>query len=847
MASSPMRTISLRTIAAHKVRLFLTLLSVVLGTAFIAGSSMFTATLQHSFESVVSTAFDDVDVVVQQDINPAGIDYAEAEKLRKDPRVESVSVSARNVTVVIGNDKGERLEGGGGAPSEALAYVPGAATNKQFELTEGNYPEAGQVAINDRTAELNGIKPGDTLTVINPKGRSEVPVSGIYHYPTSTGSSSSLLYPESDFVREFTDGTHVSSVSIELKDHDEAATKAFRDDVAKMFPDEKIADAKVLAEQLTDTIKKALSFVNYFLWAFAGIALIVGTFIISNTFAMIVAQRNREFALLRAIGISRKQITRSVVFEAVVVGLFGSLLGIVAGMGLVKALTALMEAKSLGLPDAGLSLSPQGIIAPLVAGTLVTVVSAWAPARAAGRVHPVRAMRSQEQTSVRSLLPRSIIGGVLVVGGAVASVMAAYSDGEVKLRAITIGVAALAIIIGTWLILPLLSIPFVAGIGRVLGLPFRRVGHLASTNARRNPRRTAATAFALTLGLMMVSSIGMLGATMRSSLSDMLDTGLKAELLLTTPQGSNLSIPGDAVDKVREVDGVRDVVTGALISGSAEDMSLASPFGPPTLPIIDGDVTQAIEVDKVSGQFTSDLVVNTTVKDALTAAGISDVKLAHLNNSLTRSVGGVFKDNPILGQGYISPAVAREIAPGEDLPVNSVFLTLDEGANASAVRAEVEAVTKPYMTINVQDKEEYKGESVKTVSTMLSVLYGLLGLSVIIAVLGIINTLALSVIERRQEIGMLRAVGMLRSQIRRMIYIESANIAVFGALVGAAIGLGVGWCFVTTLSGQGLDSIVVPWANMAWMIVASGVIGVLAAVIPGTRAARTKPLEAITD
>jgi ABC lipoprotein transporter, permease component len=265
------------------------------------------------------------------------------------------------------------------------------------------------------------------------------------------------------------------------------------------------------------------------------------------------------------------------------------------------------------------------------------------------------------------------------------------------------------------------------------------------------------------------------------------------------------------------------------------------------LPIIDGDVTQAIEVDKVSGQLTSDLVVNTTVKDALTAAGISDVKLAHLNNSLTRSVGGVFKDNPILGQGYISLAVAREIAPGEDLPVNSVFLTLDEGANVSAVRAEVEAVTKPYMTINVQDKEEYKGESVKTVSTMLSVLYGLLGLSVIIAVLGIINTLALSVIERRQEIGMLRAVGMLRSQIRRMIYIESANIAVFGALVGAAIGLGVGWCFVTTLSGQGLDSIIVPWANMAWMIVASGVIGVLAAVIPGTRAARTKPLEAITD
>ena len=335
-------------------------------------------------------------------------------------------------------------------------------------------------------------------------------------------------------MQKFTDGEHVTQVSISL--NDASAADSYRETLAARYPDDTVETGQALVERTNKQIKQALSFVNYFLWAFAGIALLVGTFIISNTFSMIVAQRNREFALLRSIGVKQSQITRSVVFEAVIVAIIGSLLGIVAGFGIVKAIYAVMEARGFGLPSSGIGLNAQGIITPLVVGVIITVLSAWAPARRAGAVRPVQAMRSGDQAS-NSLLIRTVCGAVVGALGLLLVIIPTFmSSGGMGVKASMIGFGALLLVIGLWLAGPMLSIPLVGGLGRVVGAPFGVVGKLAATNSRRNPRRTAATSFALTLGLMMVSSIGMFGATMRESTAEIVDNSVAADFVLTGPK-----------------------------------------------------------------------------------------------------------------------------------------------------------------------------------------------------------------------------------------------------------------------------------------------------------------------
>ncbi len=593
-------------------------------------------------------------------------------------------------------------------------------------------------------------------------------------------------------------------------------------------------------EETKAEVDSALSFINYFLLAFGAIALLVGTFIIYNTFSMIVAQRLRELALLRAIGASRAQVGRSVVTEALVVGLIGSIIGLLGGIGLAYGLRSLLNTFDVGLPEGPLQVGARTIIVALVVGVVVTTLSAYAPARRASKIPPVAAMREEFASTGDSLRVRTLIGAILGVIGVALLVFGSRGTGGGA--ALIVGLGAFSLIIAVLLGAPALSRPIVGALGAVFAKPFGAIGRLARTNAVRNPRRTAATAFALTLGLMLVTVIGVFGSSAKASINALVDVGVSADYILTGPNA--IGVPRGAADAVRQVPDVQSATSlhGVRAKVDGEDEQGASFDGP-----IEGVLEYKILEGTVDLTGNNMLVSKSTADDKGWTVGSTQTLTGPGGVEYQTVVAGVFEDNQLIGSWIVSDEAYRKLMPAESLPDFVVLVKAKPGADLTTLRSELETATEKYVVVQVQDREEFKGTQGQQINTLLAILYGLLALAVVIAILGIINTLALSVVERRREIGMLRAVGMQRGQMRRTIYLESVLIAVYGAAVGVVLGIAFGWAFVSTLADQGLDKITIPWGQVVGMLIGSGVVGVLAALWPANRAAKTKPLEAIAD
>ncbi len=853
-SGTTMRRVSLRNIAAHKVRLFLTVLAVVLGTAFVSGSMMFTNSLSSTFDEAISSSLDGVDVVVSPSGESAGtgIPVEMVDTLRNRADVDNANIDASQ-SVVLATEDAKAIQTGSGSSSIGIFYEPEQSVGMPYRLAEGELPEGTEeVLINQPAVEEYGFGIGDQLLVVDSAGRYTVTITGTTTLEEETSMGGiRLAMSEAAYTERYLDGSTVPTVILsgaqgtEPQELVDALT-------ADLGPEYTIETGEALVEEMTAVIRDALSFIQYFLVAFGLIALLVGTFIIANTFSMIVAQRMREFALLRALGMSRKQLTASVVFEAIVVGLFGSALGVLGGMGLVAIISAVLN--NFGMPMGGsLGLTPAAVITALVLGTVVTVISAWAPARRAGQVKPVEAMRAIESTTVRSMAGRTVIGGiVLVLGIALAVAGAMLADSSTSTRAILVGLGALAVVVGTFFFSPALSIPLVGGLGRIMGAPFGAVGRLSSTNSRRNPRRTATTAFALTLGIALVTAIGMLSATMKEAVSDLMEEQINADYVLTGPTNGSITLPREAATEVAAVDGVTSVAT---IGANLVDVDGKSSFagGPHAMSFTaDGNIGELIVAQGVEGSMD------------LTGSGfISSREFAEASgwelggvypiNAMDQPVGeveliGIYDQNIALGNFVVAEA-SFENTPvaGQSIP-QLILVNGAEDVDQEQFRADIEAAVADFIVVQVKSSSEYAGETVQIINTMMNILYALLALAVIVAIIGIINTLALNVIERRQEIGMLRAVGTKRGQVRTMITLESVQIAIYGAIVGMLIGLGLGWAFVTVMSGEGLDApATVPWGQLIWMLVGSAVVGVIAALWPAHKAAKTPPLEAITD
>lgn len=849
-----MRKVSLRNLSAHKLRMALTVIAVVLGTAFISGASMFTNALSNTFSSAVSSAYEGVDAVVSPDgeAGTAGISQQIYDTVAQNPEVARVNYSG-STTVVLADAERNPIQTGGMPSSLGIWYNPEDAVVQGGEIVEGEAPRgADEVVINDTAAESHGIELGEELLVVDPQQRTSVTVVGIYEPAVDAGGAISLAMAEEGYLERYTDGENFPAVAVAGVAGVEPSQLVT--ELQAGLDGVKVETGQTLADEASAMVEQALSFVNYFLSAFGLVALLVGTFLIANTFSMIVAQRTQEFALLRALGASRKQITRSVVFEALIVGVIGSAIGVVVGLGLVQGIKALLGAFDLAMPDSGLGLTPTSVIVPIVLGTVVTVVSAWMPARRAGEVQPVEAMRTTESASGSSLKVRSLIGFVLIAIGALAALAGAFLESYgTGTRASMVGVGALGVIIGSFLAGPAISLPIVPGVGRLIGAPFGSVGKLAATNSKRNPRRTATTAFALTLGVALVTAIGMLGDTMKSSLADMIESEYQADYLLSGPPTGSFPLPAEAVDVVRETAGVGEVTTLSQAPIWIGEMATygPAPFAPSN--VIDGDVAAIIRVEVTAGEVDLSDVEGVAVdSEVATEQGWQVGDTVPVTSVLTpepRDVElmAIYEPNFTLGRLIISQTLADSLLPAQSQQLATIGVLGDGSVDQETLRTNLEESVKDFVVVQVMTSDEIAGQFTQAINIMMNILYALLALAVIIAILGIVNTLTLNVIERRQEIGMLRAVGAHRTQVRTMITLEAVQIAVFGAVMGIIIGLSLGWSFVKVLSGDGLESISIPWDTLGLVFFGSIVVGVLAAIWPANRAAKTPALDAIAE
>ena len=834
--SSAMRKVSLRGLAAHKVRFSLTVLSVVLGTAFIAASFVFTQMLGKSFDDIVELSTDGVAVQVQptEELS-AGVPLALVGTVRAVDGVRAVEPSTSGAVTLIGADG--KAVGSGGAPSVGFGWVSGDdAVSDAGRITEGRAPEApDEVVVNATAAEKAGLEVGDDTQVIPQTGSPlDVEVVGIHDSDVAgLGGFIGIGFSPQTAVDLFTDGVNASDLLVAAEDGVDEQVLTER--VLAVLPDGTTArPGSELREESATEFQSALSFINGILFAFGFIALLVGSFLIANTFSMVVAQRSREMALLRAVGASRSQVTRSVALEALLVGLFGSALGLAGGFGLSKALSSILSAIGSGIPVSGQSLSLTTVLITMGCGTVITLLAALLPARRAGRIAPVEAMRGVFASPSKDHTLRLVVSFFALALGAFATWVGVASTDQVWIGIGFVGVGTAVVLMS-----PLIAPAVFAVIGPVLARPFGSIGRMARGNASRNPRRTAATGLALAIGLALVTAVSIIGASAKASLTQIASSGMTWDYVVGGPQGQ--PVPEGVLDALATVPDVETVVAvraaPAVVGGEA-----AFGFG------LSGDVRAAIDLDVVDGEET---VSDSTILITTDTAGENgwdlgdEVTLAVPGQAeVPLRVAGIYDSEYFTGW-IVSDGTAEKLVPAQQQAVFQAFVVGEDGVDQAQLRDDLREAVAPYVTTTVDDLEAFTSSLTSQVDILLGILYGLLALAVVISILGIVNTLGLSVVERRREIGMLRAVGMLRSQVRRVIYVESVLISVYGALLGLVVGLVFGYLFARSLVPDGLDITVVPWGQVALFLVVAAVVGVLAALWPGHRAARTRPLEAI--
>ena len=835
---------TLRNLGAHKLRLLMSALAVVLGVAFVAGTFVFTDTLGKTFNELFTQTETDVVVTPASAFTPnqtAGVAASlPGETLDQVRAVDGVKRAEGTVLVdgvTLVDDEGNVI-GSPGAPHYGVSWSDDAALSP-VSLVDGRAPVGdNEIAIDTQAAKQAGVEVGDRIRVVTPGPSLEPKIVGVFRYGTTGNlAGASLTAFEPAVAQELLlGGDRWSEVDVLAKPGVSQQVLAERI-TAALGEDVKVQTGEEAQDEAAAQLTQALSFINTFLLVFAFIALFVGCFIILNTFSMLVAQRTRELALLRAIGASRRQVTSSVLGESLVVGIVGGIGGLLLGLGLAVGLRALFAALGIEIPAGSLVIAPRTIIVAMVVGIVVTVGSAYFPARRAAHIPPVAAMRDDIALPTHSLHVRAVVGTVLAAAGAVALAVGLAGMGPQPLA--LVGVGALLVFVGVAVLSPSISRPIVG----FLGAPVRRlwgaVGVLAVGNAQRNRRRTASTASALMIGLALVAAIGTLGASTTASTDATIDRVIGADYIVLNPGFQPFST--QVRDAVSDVDGVGAAVgvmqTPALVNGN-QVLITGLEAGP---------ASEVVSFELVDGSFESVDVGMVVDEETAKADGISvgdTVEVTWLSGPKSYRVGGIYVGAGTFN-GYVVGRSLVVEAGNPDLDF-VVYVKAEEGVEPTSIRTDLEAALEPFPTVELQSQAEFKEQIRSQINQLLSLVYALLGLAVVIAILGIINTLALSVIERTREIGLLRAVGMTRGQLRRMVRLESVVIAVYGAVLGIALGLAFGVALQRALVDQGIEVLSIPWGLLIAVLVVAAFVGVFAAVWPARRAARLDVLQAVT-
>jgi len=844
---------TIRGLLARRLRLALTALAVLLGVSFVSATYVLTDTVKQSFDDVFRQTVSGVDLQVQAantvggNSDPGRIPESAAQQVAAVPGVGRAIPFVRGYAQFVDRD-GSPI-GGGGPPTLGFSWADGGPL-RLVGATSRAPAGPREVLMDVGTARDHGYRVGDTVRVLLKGPAEEFRIVGLFQVGDRpdlgvvTGAAFDLATAQQSFdARGALNAVYVQATPGE---NIPALQARIRQTLGGGY---EVLTADEAAIQTGRTVRQFLGFFTYALLGFAAIGVVVGAFIIFNTFTILVTQRTRELGLLRAMGASGGQVIRSVVIEAFVVGVVASAIGMALGLVLGVGLLALLRELGLGLPDTTTVLLPRTIIVSLAVGVVVTVLASLLPAVRAARVSPIAAINDVPQSGTQRGFGRRIAFGLVVLVGGVVALMWGLDRADrvngIANQVQVVALAAFAVLVGVVLLLPAFARPVV----QVLGAPLRRLGTpgtLARANAARNPRRTAVTASALVIGLALVGLTATFGASARASVAHDTASGLRADYVVKADGFAGFS--DEAAKRVAAVDGVAATMpmrfSDVLVNGDIYTVGNADPqaFGK----VVDlGMVEGTIEGLDDRGVL---VAADTARRLGLHVGDPVTLSFTHAYTPFT--VQGIYDNKNFIGLfGQSVPFLvtnsSMNIGAGGDQQDSLVLVKADDGRAAEVGAALKRALDTEFPNLSVLTLDEYRAQQQEQVNQFLAVIVAILVLSEIIAILGIINTLALSVFERTRELGLLRVVGMSRRQVRRMVRWEAVVIAVLGGVIGLALGVLWGWAFSRSLRGQGITVFSLPVWELAIFVVGSMVAGVLAAVGPAWRASRLDVLEAI--
>ncbi len=839
--------IALRSTMARKGRILLTSLAVIAGCAFLAGVFVFSDTINASFEKIYTNAYAKTDAVVRSS-NVIEGDFGDETRDRLPDSVIDQVAAVPGVETVTGQVQGfarmaktdGTLIGRDGPPTFGAGFNDSSVS--PWHLVEGAAPSSPDEIVTDKlTADTNDLVIGDQVDVTTEQGVYRVTIVGIAKFATADGTNGATwaMFPlataqeivigQTGFVDEIYVGSDGSVSDAELVERIETSVQV--DDLEALTGEQ-------VTKESQDAVEEGLSFFTIFLTIFAAIALFVGSFIIYNVFSISAAHRQRENALLRAIGARRSQVTWVLFFEALVVGVVGGLLGFAGGVGLATGIMSLLKAIGFAPDETALTINLDVLVETVIVGVVVTMVCAIAPAIRSGRVPPLAAMR--DVSVDRSGISRTrLVSGVVIIGLAAAGMAMGITSDATWLG---VGVALL------FTSLVVLGPIFAAPVARMLTKPLSIIrgvtGEIAGRNAATSPKRTALTAGALGIGLALLIGVSALGSSIKASIRESVGEQFRGDYAVSTESDGFGGLPVSLADELNELPEVDTAVGfGINLVRIVED---GTPKGKAVLTIEPERAANLFAIDFVSGgwsELDGDSILvskDKAERDGLVYGGTVDMSFLDGSGETLR-VAGVF-DSDEFGNLIVS----RDLFTGhtDDLFDRQVLVKAADGIDADTSAA-IAAVVDRYPTAELQTRDEFIDSFEKEIDGFLNFVYALLGMSIFIATLGILVTMLLAVYERRRELGLVRAIGMTRPQVRSSIRWEALVVALLGSMIGIVLGLSLGWVVVKALEDQGLNTFSVSLASIAIFVIAASVLGVIAAWFPARRAAKSDILDAI--
>jgi putative ABC transport system permease protein len=845
--------VTFKGVVAHRLRYALTALAVLLGVAFIAGTFVLTDTINSTFNNLYDQVYQGTAAVVRatQSFNPGAsftdqrqlIDASLAGKVAKVPGVRAVYLYIEGYAQLVGRDGKPIGKASNGPPTLGEAWTDVAALNPLRLLPGGQPPRtSSQVVIDKHSADVGHFAVGDKVVVLTQQRPATYTITGIVTWgsvDSPLGATMTVFDPVTA-ARVLGQPGKVTAIHVEAAPGVSQSVLVSRLQAAIRTPGVEVVTGQAVTAEGQQTVHQALSLFTNVLLMFALIALFVGSFVIFNTFSIVVAQRQRELALLRAVGASRRQVMASVLGESLVIGLVASVAGVVAGTGLALVLKAGLAALGAALPATGLVVSMRTVIIGLIIGTAITAISAVSPARRAARIAPVAALQDVAAEPRKPSARRTARGAILTIGGA--AVLGIGLFGHPGSRLLVVGAGAAAVFIGVEILGPFIARPA----SRLLGAPFAAyttTGKVSQENAMRNPWRTATTAAALMVSVALVSLTAIVTSSMKASADSMINSAVRADFVVSSGAVDGTSGFSPAIERslnaLPQVSATAGIRSGMVkIYGKVTSVDASDPVKSDAL--FDLGVTQG----RLANMTPSGIAVSTQVAGSQHLRIGSPVAVTFpVTGTKTFTVQVIYSVRALAGD-YILPLAAAEANFPQALDMD-VFVKLAPGVSAAAGRTAIESVLSSYPNATLMDQTQYKAQAEQSVNTLLNMVYALLALAVIIALIGIANTLALSIYERTREFGLLRAVGTTRGQLRSIVRSEAVIISLFGAIEGLVLGTVFGCAIVAAMHSLGYQ-LSIPVTQLIAVAVLAGLAGTAAAILPSRRAARLNVLQAVT-